>query len=225
MRKTNLPPKPILNLINLVNLAPMNIEFPFEEDLIEMFEQKTGKILQDSREYFWDFLQPAVKKICEPYPKLLKHIDRHNAPENDFTIDVSSEYFMFLDDRVDIRNLIETAQDALKTGRSSVVTDSRPGSNFMISVSVSDEGKFEVFSRSFLQAIDGVDAKRLKMCPICDAVFWAYRLNQKWCSKKCSNFHHQKLLRDDEERRQKANEDRRNNHKHNKKLERIKKKK
>ena len=49
----------------------------------------------------------------------------------------------------------------------------------------------------FLDALQGTDLRRLKRCLVCSNAFWAYRLNTKYCSDKCSDNYHQKKQRFD----------------------------
>ncbi|MBA2493945.1 MAG: hypothetical protein H0V31_04530 [Acidobacteria bacterium] len=46
----------------------------------------------------------------------------------------------------------------------------------------------------FSDVIEGTDFRRLKKCIVCSNIFWAYRLNTKFCQKKCSNQYHQKEI-------------------------------
>jgi hypothetical protein len=38
----------------------------------------------------------------------------------------------------------------------------------------------------FADAIDGVDTRRIRLCNVCEQLFWAKRLDQVFCSKACS---------------------------------------
>ena len=52
------------------------------------------------------------------------------------------------------------------------------------------------FESELIQVLRGIDAERLRICPICDEVFWAKRIETSTCSKKkCSNNFHQRKLR------------------------------
>lgn len=62
-----------------------------------------------------------------------------------------------------------------------------------LSVSVNENHRGIVSFGSLLHVIQGTDFRRLRNCVVCSSIFWAYRLNAKFCSKKCSNVHHQRL--------------------------------
>jgi hypothetical protein len=36
------------------------------------------------------------------------------------------------------------------------------------------------------------DVKRIRLCPICDRIYWARRVDQPACSKRCNNVRHQR---------------------------------
>jgi hypothetical protein len=38
----------------------------------------------------------------------------------------------------------------------------------------------------FSDAIDGIDVRRIRLCEVCENLFWAKRLDQVFCSKACS---------------------------------------
>ncbi len=51
------------------------------------------------------------------------------------------------------------------------------------------------FESELIQVLRGVDAERLRVCPICLEIFWAKRKEASTCSKKrCSNNYHQRKL-------------------------------
>lgn len=55
----------------------------------------------------------------------------------------------------------------------------------------------------FLNSISEVDLRRIKKCEDCSNILWAYRLNTKFCSKKCSNSHHQRIFQNKTETKEK----------------------
>jgi hypothetical protein len=64
-----------------------------------------------------------------------------------------------------------------------------------ISIIVDKEGKLSVESASLLRDCIGVEARRVRMCPICRRIFWAGRIDQPACSKKCGTNYRQKKWR------------------------------
>ena len=48
------------------------------------------------------------------------------------------------------------------------------------------DGKFVFLTSVFIQALEGNEINRLRICPICSRIFWAYRKTSFGCSKKHS---------------------------------------
>lgn len=58
------------------------------------------------------------------------------------------------------------------------------------------EGRTVFVGNRIIQLLEDIDAKRLRICPICKDVFWAKRIEAKTCPKRrCSNNFHQRKLR------------------------------
>ncbi len=58
------------------------------------------------------------------------------------------------------------------------------------------ENKITFVPSKIIELLQAVDARRLKICPICDEVFWAKRIEAKTCSKRrCLNNFHQRKRR------------------------------
>jgi hypothetical protein len=57
----------------------------------------------------------------------------------------------------------------------------------------------ELFA-DFLKALEGVDARCLRRCPICQRVFFARRKDQKACSKRCNAVRRVRLWRENQDR-------------------------
>lgn len=74
-------------------------------------------------------------------------------------------------------------------------------------IAVDSQGFLDAEVKSFTR-FNKIDPKRLKKCLWCGNIFWAFRLNMKYCSDICSNAHHQKLFRADEKKRKDYNEKR-----------------
>jgi hypothetical protein len=52
------------------------------------------------------------------------------------------------------------------------------------------------FPRSLFEtALDGVPPERLRICPICQSIFWAARHDARACSKKCNSVRRVRILR------------------------------
>ena len=51
---------------------------------------------------------------------------------------------------------------------------------------VDEDGLLQVEWDSFAYAVKGKEASRIRQCAVCNKFFWAYRVDQKCCGKKCS---------------------------------------
>lgn len=60
-------------------------------------------------------------------------------------------------------------------------------SNLNISLHINEKGQIAVKPDKLLDALLGTDAERIRQCPICNNIFWASRIDQRACSKRCSN--------------------------------------
>lgn len=56
----------------------------------------------------------------------------------------------------------------------------------LVDLALDDEGKFILKHHKILEAIEGVEAFRIRQCPICQRIYWAGRLDQLACSKQCN---------------------------------------
>jgi hypothetical protein len=61
-------------------------------------------------------------------------------------------------------------------------------------------GSEDFVLKVLLPALEGRDIKRIRLCPICDAVFIAIRVDQAACSPKCANIRRIREFRKDQPR-------------------------
>jgi hypothetical protein len=92
----------------------------------------------------------------------------------------------------------------------------RKGKGVFTRPTINKEGFLELKNSGLFAAIQehSIEADRIRICPICERLFWARRRNQEWCSKKCSNTHFQREVRSSSERLNKINERRRANYRY-----------
>ncbi len=83
--------------------------------------------------------------------------------------------------------------DALAVRLSSFMVNS-----FSLTVDKNHLANISISQGEFLDVIKGTDLRRLKKCLVCSNVFWAYRLNAKFCSMKCSDNFHKRKQRNEE---------------------------
>ena len=73
---------------------------------------------------------------------------------------------------------------------------------------INDKGKTEERDFEFIN-FTGIEIGRLKRCLNCKTVFWAYRLNAKYCAESCSDTYHRKIYLSNESKRTALNQQRR----------------
>lgn len=62
-------------------------------------------------------------------------------------------------------------------------------------IELSDPDPLTKIWTDLLQSLNGCDAKRIRICPICDKLYWAARITRSACSKECNNTRRQRKLR------------------------------
>jgi len=61
------------------------------------------------------------------------------------------------------------------------------GPNQLLRIEVSDKGERKIVHGPIVEALLGVDVRRIRECAICCDFFWAGRIDQPCCSKKCAH--------------------------------------
>jgi hypothetical protein len=56
----------------------------------------------------------------------------------------------------------------------------------LVSISANQNGILRLERMPLLQAIEGIEASRVRQCPICRNIFWAGRIDQPCCSTPCA---------------------------------------
>lgn len=72
----------------------------------------------------------------------------------------------------------------------------------------------------FFEAIENVDTDRIRICDVCENIFWATRFDSKTCSKQCYNTFRQRQFR--EKNREELNANRRSNYAYKKSINKNK---
>src|SRR5207253_819591 len=62
---------------------------------------------------------------------------------------------------------------------------------------IDDDGTFQFQLDDFAYAVKGVEAARIKRCANCQRFFWAGRIDQKCCNKRCSGAFRIRRLREE----------------------------
>lgn len=186
-KKVSECPEKLKYLIGVYNLVPADTPLKSQKEL-EKEAEKATKQFDD----YWSnerkvmtarFLENAVLEQTENYPALKECISNqalfgwHNQKKN--------IYFQFLYFRERFNRILENADLYFQQGyKNELFFDC----NKTIVFTISDEGKYQVKSVPsvadlFSEALVGVDASRIKRCPICKNIFWAKKTNSKTCGE------------------------------------------
>lgn len=209
INKSKKPPKALEELIEIVNLVSPNVILPTEEQMNLLFEKKVSDesiTFENDTERFFEklkFLDETMLEAISDYPQLKEFVLSEGEPlsyyEPKTELLFHPKYRFFLNHRHLLKVL---AQEAMRYSKaeaeyasSKIKDEFKPfgyipvGSNLLqISMPVIgiENGEFYFILNSFISALKGVKANRLRVCPICDRVFWAYRLSSYGCSKQHS---------------------------------------
>lgn len=61
---------------------------------------------------------------------------------------------------------------------------------------INAQGVLELTRDHFAEAVEGIEARRIKECAICERIFFAFRKDQKCCMKGCSNTYRVRKFRE-----------------------------
>ncbi len=179
-------------LIGIYNLVPADAPLKSQKEL-EKEAEKATKQFDD----YWSterkvmtarFLDNAVIEQTENYPALKECIS--NQALFGWRNQKKNIYFQFLYFREKFNLILENAYSYFQGGyKIEVFFDS----DKTIIFSFSDEGKYQIKSVPsvadlFAEALEGVDASRVRRCAICLKIFWAKTSNAGTCGdKKCAD--------------------------------------
>src|SRR5262249_30341087 len=113
-------------------------------------------------------------KVIEPLPTPIKEFIGPIRPE---TLD---EFTVRYESLIDMRDVL---------GR---IADRRPTSGLdlrntqgLVRLTTNDQGLIDLVKTWLADALEGVEADRIRRCPICGKIYWAGRKDQPACKKSC----------------------------------------
>jgi hypothetical protein len=195
------PPNDLAQLIALVNA-----EWPFKRELPDVYP------ISDSYTDT-EYLHPAIKepkdflsrdawvKICEEAVSTLSRKTRAflGAPAN---LQVFFEKYALLKSaRQVLLGIPNWYRAGLRTHAPELMIRAAgfPGAEMPFQVSVSlilnEQGQFKRSNAAILDALIGVRADRIRLCVICNRIFWAPRANSECCGKTCRKNYNQRNSR------------------------------
>jgi hypothetical protein len=57
----------------------------------------------------------------------------------------------------------------------------------VLRLSVGQGGRIQIVHGALIGALEGVEAARIRECPICSRIFWARRIDQPCCTSRCAS--------------------------------------
>jgi hypothetical protein len=139
----------------------------------------------------YSYLLEETEKRIEKMPFVVSHYDVRR------TLITLENYSDFFESRKILRVTASYCQFFFKYPQGSVTSDSFSKQSFTQNIVLRIDGRRIDFAGiGITEILRKVDAKRLRICPICRDVFWATRIEASTCLKKrCSNNFHQRKRR------------------------------
>lgn len=154
-------PEKLKELIALVNLLPSDIR-----TALQIFLAYKTTDLQD-------WINEYLKDI-ERLPKQLQEFIGPVQIETRTT--VSSRYNLLLNAKELLRAI---AEGQINNNLALPITEA------LATLATDKKGKIVFIRTPLAEILEGVEAARIRLCPICDNVYWAGRIDQPTCSKRC----------------------------------------
>jgi hypothetical protein len=58
-------------------------------------------------------------------------------------------------------------------------------------ITVDENGRIQLVFGTLARMLDGAEVERIRQCKMCHEIFWAGRLDQETCTRRCTNLFHQ----------------------------------
>lgn len=218
------PPQKLAELIEMMNFVPWSLQLPDAgEKLEESFQNLTGTtasaewIVQNAfyekeNLFVEEFSENGVSLGClnalctsieiirqtlGNYPMFIKNIlpESLNSGMCFEVWEMYEEYFRL---RTEFASIVSHLEQFRKYDfdKSKIPFNTAFNLSTVAATFDFDENGKVTFQNSFLiQALEGADVRRLRLCDVCQAVLWAYRSNTRFCSKKCADVYFQRQQR------------------------------
>jgi len=178
----------VLRIVNLLplnsSLEPINVDEINWEDWASESHAQLKASIEGLPKDFRDYI--ALPDKARAFNEIVK---KNNMKRFELYLKEYSEiqsavlrFNSFIQYQKNIREIIRLSEVFIRTK-----TPFHTSISSFTSLSIDAEGHLKVALSFFMEAIDGVDIKRIRQCPVCEKVFWAGRITQKCCSPRCSN--------------------------------------
>jgi len=198
------PPK-LAGLIALVNMIPPEAKPPVIEEEVWLELLKTSRWRSKSddksvREMFGaaiDRINYCLEGMPETFrayvwqgakmPEAFRaHVWRSEKKHEylrwyNFIREAVYLYTLIRDSREKLRSIIKLKE---KPKEISLFDSLLKGSTI---IEINEQGLIEIQKDSFTEAVEGVEAARIRECEACSRIFWAGRIDQRGCSLRCND--------------------------------------
>ncbi len=208
-KKVSECPEKVTNLLKIINLVPIDVEFSTSRKLIEIYSKKRrifgDKYYKDTwneiyeetsseQSLYYEYLgrrDELIRDEIEIYPKLTEYVFDLEIAQQEFYS--AARYLEFVNLRIQMRDI--TYENTRYAARLGIIDfnwipliNSGQGSELVTynEYFINEKGKMDFRQGPIAEALRGHDAIRLRICPICKIVFWAKRTNALTCGQqKC----------------------------------------
>ena len=151
-------------------------------DLPSRAELQGNRPLSRHAKAFLDRWRKKVQAFPAPLRNFLGPVRRD-------TFSKLGHKYTFLREAVDVlRSIARTGAAKLRQGDFLY-----PVGNF---ICTDEDGKIQFIKSTIVTVLEGVEAGRIRECPICQNIFWAGRTDQQCCSPRCRKIWHTRRWRE-----------------------------
>ena len=162
-------PQALQHFIELVNFVPPEQEWPELPDFFDVWGEvasgRSGKGLAQ-----WE-------RMINDLPTHLR--ERIGPVRLDTAMAVHDVYSLLREARKTLRYIAHMDKSAGSVHRKF------PASDFL-RLTIDQGGRIHIVHSPLIRALEGVEAARVRECPICDRIFWAGRIDQPCCTSRCA---------------------------------------
>lgn len=185
-------------LLEIINFVPPGIDLPDAKEILsKSFEEKTNRQMTDEDMKDFrpdsDFISSVQKtmrilrdKLGE-YRELNSYIFENHYDELIDEFEILDRYNDFIYYRRKLRFVAQEASYYQKTERRRIsVSSVYQPELFTTSFEIGKDGRITFQNDKVIKALEGIDIKRLRICEVCNRIFWANRLEKLGCSDRCN---------------------------------------
>ena len=179
-------PDKLRDYIRLANVIPQ------KEDLPELLPEPIAQLsIQAATPEQWNWVVTTIRDQMAQFPlfrTFMKDVDlRQNPPV---------EAYRKAHDLKVIRDVLRTLA---RCNKEKLVTESLPIGAYLeslVTVRTDPEGRLQIERSRLLEALDGVEIVRIRICKRCRQIFWAGRVDMTCCSSPCTHAERQRRWRE-----------------------------